>query len=407
MIKKLKQKFIFTIMSLISLLLILILLSINIILNVANNKRNLDYMKEVAFNDGIPFIKKPTFKPTHTKKDNQDFRLSFSVKLDNENNIIETIYPLDLTYDEEEIYNLIDIVIKSNEQNGSYNNISFLKKNKPYGKIIVFLDITNTNHFKLNLIYISLAVFVVSLVFIFIIAYFLTNIIIKPVKENFEMQKQFVANASHELKTPLSVISTNVSILGYEDDIKEQKKWIENVKNEVFKMNDLINKLLILSKVEDVSKIIKKENVNISDLILNCLLSYESVIYDNKQVLKYNIKPNINICCNKDDINTIIHIFLDNAIKYSSENDIIEVNLIPNHNQIQLSIFNTGIGIKNEDINHIFDRFYRADPSRNKEIEGYGLGLSIAKKIIDNNKWKIKVESIYENFVKFTISFKI
>lgn len=405
MIKKLKQKFILTIMSLISLLLILILLSINIILNVENNKRNLDYMKEVAFNDGIPFMKKPSFKPNHTKKHNETFRLSFCVKLDNENNVIETISPLDLTYYEEEISDLIDSVINSNKECGSYNNISFLKKNKPYGKIIVFLDITNTNNFKLNLLYISLGVFVASLIFIFIIAYFLTSIIIKPVKENFEMQKQFIANASHELKTPLSVISTNVSILSYEDNIEEQKKWVQNVKNEVFKMNDLINKLLMLSKVEDVSKIITKENVDISNLILNSLLSYESVVYDNKQILKYNIKPNINLCCNKDDINTIIHIFLDNAIKYSSKNDIIEVNLTNNNNQTQLSIFNTGIGIKNEDINHIFDRFYRADASRNKEIEGYGLGLSIAKKIIDNNKWKIKVESVYENFVKFTIFF--
>ena len=402
MIKKLKQKFIITIMGIISLLLIAILLSINIIINATNTKKNIDYMKKIAFNEGVPNVGKPTFKPM---PNNNEFRLSFSLKLDNKNNIIETIYPLELSYNKDEMVSLINVALNTNSEYGSYNNIAFLKMDKPYGQIIIFLDITSTNQFKLNLLYISLFVFVISLILIFIISNFLTSIIIKPVRENFEMQKQFIANASHELKTPLSVISTNVSILEYEDNIDEQKKWIKIIKNEVFEMNDLINKLLMLSKVENLSKTIKKDNVNISDLILNSVLVYESIVYEKNKSLKYNIQPNIIIPCLEDDITTLIRIFLDNAIKYSGKNDIIEVTLINKHNKIQLSIFNTGVGIKNEDINHIFDRFYRADTSRNKEIEGYGLGLSIAKKIIDNNKWYVKVEGVYGSFVKFTIEF--
>ena len=168
-------------------------------------------------------------------------------------------------------------------------------------------------------------------------------------------------------------------------------------------MNDLINKLLLLSKVEDFSKVKHLENINISTVILNNILSYESIIFEKNRILKYNITPNILVPCIEDDLSTIIRIFLDNAIKYSNKNDIIEINLEKKHSHISLSIFNTGIGIKNEDIKYIFDRFYRVDTSRNKEIEGYGLGLSIAKKIISNNKWQIKVDSIYNKWIKFTI----
>ena len=403
MIKKLKLKFVLTIVFIISFLMIIILSAINIILNIDMNKKNINTMREIAFNDGIPKINKHIFKPT-PPDNKQPFNISFSVKLDKKNNIIETIYPLDIAYNNEQLEELVNNVLSSEDEYGKKNNISFLKMKKPYGQIIVFLDITNSNQFKYNLLYISLFVFIFSLLFIFIISYYLAEWIIKPVKENFELQKQFIANASHELKTPLSVISTNVSVLSYEDNVLEQKKWIENVKAEVFKMNDLINKLLLLSKVEVISKNNNKQYINISNIILNDILSYESIIFGKNKILKYNIQPNIIIPCIEDDLSTIIRIFLDNAIKYSKQNDIIEINLINKNNQIQLSIFNTGIGIKNEDINHIFDRFYRGDTSRNKEIEGYGLGLSIAKKIIDNNSWKIKVESVYNSWTKFTIS---
>lgn len=405
MLKKLKLKFILTIVSIISLIMLTILLAINIISNTDMNKKTIDNMKQIAINNGMPPVKNINLKTIpHKNSDEPHFNLSFSVKLDKENNIIETIYPLNITYDESQLNSLVEYVLSNENEYGKIGNNSFLKMSKPYGKIIVFLDITNNNEIKQNLIYTSIIVFILSLLFIFIISYFLTEWIIKPVRENFDMQKQFIANASHELKTPLSVISTNVSILSYEEDIFEQKKWIENVKSEVFKMNDLINKLLLLSKAEDFSKPKNLESINISKVILNNILTYESIIFEKDRILKSNIEPNIYSVCIEEELCTLIRIFLDNAIKYSSKNDIIEINLEKNNNNICLSIFNTGLGIKSENIKHIFDRFYRVDSSRTKDIEGYGLGLSIAKKIIDSNNWQIKVDSVYKEWIKFTIT---
>ena len=246
MLKKLKTKFILTIIFIISLIMLIILLSINIILNTNMNKKTIDTMREIAINDGIPHMKNPSFKPMPPEDNHiRQFDISFSVKLNKQNKLTETIYPIQMSYDESQLNTLIDYVLSNKNDYGQTGNISFFKMSKPYGQIIVFLDITNNNQVKHNLIYISLIVFILSLLFIFIVSYFLTEWMIKPVKETFEIQKQFIANASHELKTPLSIISTNVSILDYEDNIKEQKKWIKNVKTEVFKMNDLINKLLL------------------------------------------------------------------------------------------------------------------------------------------------------------------
>lgn len=408
MIKNLKIKFIFAIVSIISLIMFVILFSINIIMNNDIERKIVDNMKEIAINEGILKIRNPNLKPIHfsdEKNTPPPFNLNFSIKLDKNNNIIEAIYPLETNYTENEVNNFLEYALNNENTYGKKENISFFKMPKHYGQIIVFLDITNYNQTKQNLFYVSILVFVLSLIFIFIISYFLTEWIIKPVKENFEMQKQFIANASHELKTPLSVISTNISILSYENDFKEQKKWINNVKNETFKMNDLINKLLLLSKTENFNDIKNKENINISNIILNSILSYESIIFEEKRILKHNIEPNIFINSIEEDISTLIRIFLDNAIKYSSPNDIIEIILKKKNENVSISIFNTGIGVEAEKIKFLFDRFYRADTSRNKEIEGYGLGLAIAKKIIDNNKWKIKTESVYGNWTKFTITF--
>lgn len=406
MIKKLQLKFILTIMSIISLLIIIILISINLIMNNDMERKIKDSIRDIAIKEGMVNNRKPNFKPDHffePIRQPPNIGVSFSIKLDNYNNIIEVIVPENLNYTEDEILLILNYTLENDSEYGKYIDFAFFKMKKPYGQIIVFQDIANYNQTKENLIYISILVYIFSLIIVFIISYFLVKWIIKPVKQNFEMQKQFIANASHELKTPLAIISTNLSILKDEEDLSEQRVWIENTKDEVFKMNKLINELLILSKNETFLENKEKNELNLSDVLINAILPYESLAFEEKRVLKYDIIEDIFIKSYKEDIITIIRILLDNAIKYSKEDDIIEVKLKKENNKIQISVFNTGIGIKEEDRDKIFDRFYRVDTSRNKEIEGYGLGLSIAKKIIENNKWKILIEGEYNKWIKFIV----
>ena len=406
MIKKLKIKFISTIISIISLLIIIILIAINLIMSINMEKRIINSMRELAITNGM---KPPNFKPLDFKQKHGNLILNFIKKLDDNNNIIETIYPKNIDISDYNLQEILNKILPNIDENNNklfkYNNLAYFSMNKSYGEIIVFEDITNFNQNKQNLIYISILVYLVSFIILFIISYFLTEWIIKPVKENFDMQKQFIANASHELKTPLTIISTNLSILKDEIFNEDQEFWLENIKDEIFNMNKLINQLLFLSKSENINEINKKIQLNLTNTITNIIFQYETICFEEKKIFKYNIKEDIYLNCNKEDIITIVRILLDNAIKYTKENDIIEVTLDKFKNKSYLTIFNTGIGIENKFKDKIFERFFRVDLSRNKEIEGYGLGLAIAKNIIDNNKWKIFVESEYTKWIKFTIEF--
>ncbi len=408
MLKKLKIKFISAVIIIISVLIIIILLSVNLIMIDNMEKRIIKSMKDIAIKDGM---KLPSFNLEPFKEQDKYLALNFIVKLDKYDNIIETIYPksVDISdYDIEKLLNYIlenNEIIDFNERCYKSNNLAYFLMNKPYGKIIVFEDITNFNQTKQNLIYISILVYIVSFVVVFIIAYFLTEWIIKPVKENFELQKQFIANASHELKTPLAIMSTNLSIIKDVNEDTNREFWIDGIKDEIFKMNKLINELLILSKSEKLNEVKEKTKFNLSGVIANIIFQYEAICFEKNRILKYNIKEDIFINTNKEDVITIIRIFLDNAIKYSNKDDIVEITLNEYRNKIQLIIFNTGIGIENKYIDKIFERFFRIDLSRNKEIEGYGLGLAIAKNIIENNKWSVSVESEYTKWVKFKVNF--
>ncbi|MDY4544269.1 MAG: HAMP domain-containing sensor histidine kinase [Bacilli bacterium] len=233
-----------------------------------------------------------------------------------------------------------------------------------------------------------------SIIFIFLescvilTSFILTSWITEPVNESFDKQKRFIADASHELKTPLTVI--NASVEAYYNDKNE--KWIHNIKEETEKMNKLVIELLDLAKIEANKKILMKEE-NLSKLTENEILTYESLFYEKKIKLKYNIKKNIKYTCNGDLIRQLLGILIDNSIKHTNENGNVTVNLYKSNKDIILEVKNDGDEIKKEDEQKIFERFYKIDESRNRNENRYGLGLAIAKDIVEKHNAKISANS--------------
>ena len=225
----------------------------------------------------------------------------------------------------------------------------------------------------------------------------LTKWLTKPVINLFDKQKQFIVDASHELKTPLSVIMASAEAL--EEDPKE-KKWLNNIKTEAERMNKLVIDLLDLAKSENIND---KQNYsinNLSKIIEKTSLTFESLVYENKLELETNIEDDIMYKCNSDKIKQLLGILLDNAIKHSNDNSKIFVNLYKNKNNITLEVKNRGKEIPKEDQEKIFDRFYRADESRNRNNGGSGIGLSLVRAIMNNYNSKYGVEN-KENGVEF------
>lgn len=267
------------------------------------------------------------------------------------------------------------------------------------------LTIIDNSTSKTKLLYslkTSIIIFTLLEIIIIFVSLKLTSWIIKPVIESFNKQKQFITDASHELKTPITVIMANAEALEKEP---EETKWLNNIKSESERMNGLISDLLDLAKIENETG---KENYtleNLSKITQRALLTFESLMYENKIKLDYNIQDNININCNSNQMKQLIAILIDNAIKHSEKNGEIKVTLRKEKNEIILKVSNKGKEIPKEMREKIFERFYRADESRNRDTNRYGLGLAIAKNIVLNHNGKISVQSENE-YTTFIIRMK-
>ena len=237
------------------------------------------------------------------------------------------------------------------------------------------------------------------------ISIYFTNKAINPLEETFKKQKQFIADASHELRTPLTIIKTNISLLRENEmeTIKSQKKWINYIDSQTGRMSILINEMLSLANLDANKKKGEIINFNLSKIISDSLLVFEVVIFEKGLTLEENISENIFINGEKDQIKKLISILMDNAIKYTNKNGKISVLLNTENNKVKLIIKNTGEGIRKEHLEKIFERFYRVDDSRDRGTGGYGLGLSIAKAIVEEHKGKIHAESIVKNETSFII----
>ncbi|MFQ6871713.1 sensor histidine kinase [Romboutsia timonensis] len=245
----------------------------------------------------------------------------------------------------------------------------------------------------------------ISLIVLLFISIYLTNKSIVPIKETFEKQKQFIADASHELKTPLAIIKTNTSlVLSHPyDTIKNQSKWINYINLQTDRMSELISEMLSLAKMDAAENKLPLSPINISKIVESMILMFDAVIYENNIELETNISKNLFINGNKESLKKLFSIIMDNAIKHTNKNGNITVSLFSDKNKVKMIIRNTGEGIEPEHLERIFERFYRVDSSRDRETGGYGLGLSIASSIVKQHKGKIYAKSNIGEFTSFIV----
>lgn len=265
--------------------------------------------------------------------------------------------------------------------------------------------IININSIHDRLVF-TLSFSIIVLIFFEIIIYFiskkLTKRITKPAQDSFDKQRDFIADASHELKTPLAVIMASSDELKSD---KKNQKYVDNIKYESERMNVLIKSLLDLSKLEKGIGINNYKEENISKIIERVSLTFEGIAFEQNVKIDTNIENDIIFKCSKEEIERLIGIILDNGIKHSYKNSIINVNVNKDKNNINITIVNEGDPIQPGDEEKIFERFYRADKSRNRDANRYGLGLAIAKNIVNNHNGMLKAYS-KDGKTTFKIIFK-
>lgn len=301
----------------------------------------------------------------------------------------------------EEAQKYINNIMAVNDNSGMTGNISFCAEKKPNGTLMVLTDRTSELDMMRKLKRTTLIVGIISIILISAAAYFLSGIIVKPLKETFEKQKQFISDASHELKTPLTVISTNADVL--EGEIGNNK-WLNYIQDQADRMNVLVNDLLSLSRLENSSRDFITTDFDLSRAITNASLPFECQAFESRKNFVLNIEEGIRINGSEQHIKQMAGIFIDNALKYSKDGGTVRVSLTRDDNKAILAVYNTGSGVREEDVDKLFERFYRSDESRARTTGGYGLGLAIAKSIIDKHKFKVQVENQEGKSICFVVT---
>lgn len=292
-------------------------------------------------------------------------------------------------------------IAKKNTEKGIIGRYIYrVRKIKPNTVRITFVENEDTiSHIK-TIYIVSSIIAIASLFTIYKLAKKVSKMIVKPVEETFEKQKQFISDASHELKTPLAVIEANSDVL--ENEIGKNK-WIDYIQNETESMNNLINELLLLAKIENVDNVKEYKQLNLSKEVEIILSMFESMAYEKQVIIKSKINENITMNGNKEDIEYIVSTLTDNAIKHTEAQKEVEVELKKEKNEIILEVKNMGDLIPEEEREKIFERFYRIDKSRNRNEKRYGLGLAIAKSTIE--KYNGKIEVFYkDNYTVFRVT---
>ena len=326
----------------------------------------------------------------------------YTVIFDEKNNITQVINNTENNVTENEIRDIATSILNfSNKKETSIGNLYFTDYSYSFNNnTLTIIDNTSRKEILRKELITSVIIFILVEFVIIYISKKITKWAIKPAVQALESQKQFITDASHELKTPISVILASSEAL--ENDYQE--KWINNIKSECERMNRLVTNLLNLSKIENTDDKSMYSLNNLSKLIETSALTFEGLMYEKKIKLETYIQENINFNCNSDEIKQLVAILIDNAIKHTEENGKIIVYLKQEKNTIVFEVKNEGKAIPKEEQEKIFERFYRSDESRNRDDNRYGLGLAIAKGIVVKHNGKIYASSS-DGYTTFKITF--
>lgn len=296
------------------------------------------------------------------------------------------------------------------------------KESRSYGGIIALVGRQIEISMTRRILSVSIPALLFGTMVFAVVSLLLSSWAARPVEEAWNRQKRFVADASHELKTPLTVISTNLELVmeNGSETVDSQKKWLGYIGAEADRMKVLVGDLLVLARYDAgiTDSIVKSGKsvapplpaVNLSDTVTDACLTFESTFYEAGQTLECDIEDGMTMRGSEQQLRRLTVILLDNAVKNTYRGGRVSVRLHRVRNEIRLECENTGRGLSEEECGKVFERFWRADDSRTRagvteNSGGYGLGLSIALSIVESHGGKIKASGAPGEFALFSVTF--
>ena len=398
MIRSLRKKFIIAAMCAIFIVFAVIIGTINT-MNYLRLKEHADYMNGLIKegNGKLPFFNKSDFnkikkhpKPEKISAETPFETRFFYVIFDTDGNIILSDIKNIAAVNESEARRYAEAFFKDKKQKGFVDIYRFRKSETDEGIKVIFLDCRRELSAAGNLLLISILVFVLGLLAVFVLVLVFSKIVFAPVQESYIRQKQFITDASHEIKTPLTIISANTEVLEMESG---RNRWTESIHNQIDRLSTLTGQLLTLARMDEENKINTYGRFLLSQAADEMVSSFFASAKLANKSIDINIDNDIYMSGDEKQIRQMFNILLDNAVKYSEPDSKIVVSLYKKGSKIIFKTFNQVKDIDKGNNDKIFERFYRRDTSRNSETGGFGIGLSVAKLIVTAHKGKIQAVS--------------
>lgn len=313
----------------------------------------------------------------------------FVVSFDSEGNVASSDTKHVFAVSEEDSIKIAKKIYEGSSDRGFYRNFRYAKISLNGYNAVMCLDVYNglssANYFLL----VSLSASFIGWITVIIIVLAFSKRIIAPVSKSYEKQKRFISDAGHEIKTPLAIIEADIGVMEINDG---ENEWLDDIKTQVRRLARLTNDLIHLSKLDEGKDSLKFIDFSVSDLAKETVTSFTGLATVNNKKLEANIQPNLTLKGDTESIRELLTILLDNAIKYSTGDGNISLEVKKKNGHIVIEASNSAKNLTKENAEHLFDRFYRADESRNSETGGHGIGLSMAKAIVEAHKGKISAE---------------
>ena len=398
---KLRKKFIYFSVGIIAIVLLSIMAFVNVT-NFYNLKRSSDeLLKTLVENNGVM----PSFKLNDNSKEEKTVYLKnfsnrfFTVKTDNKKNVI-TVNTDDVFFTSaSEAVEYAKDVLSSGKSRGYYGGFKYVVENTENGKLIAFVDVVKDFDVFYSNLGNSVVISFFVLGFVTFFSFVLSKKAVAPMVQAYEKQNAFITDASHELKTPLAIINTSADVLEMENG---ESKWTGNIHKQVNRLNGLIGNLISLTKLEESDDLDRLE-FSLSDTLDDCVMDVKDYALSLDKNIVTDIEKDISFKGDEKLIRQVIGILLDNAIKYAREKSNINVKLTKQNKKIVFTVENEADNLEIKNYNILFERFYRADSSRNSKTGGYGIGLSIAQSIVLKHKGKISADSFDGERIVFTV----
>ena len=409
MFKSLRRKFVATSVASVAVVIILMASTLNFINYYKMGQTVDDSLYEASkssalvtiFSDGEEDM--IVTKNTASKTPNNN---GFSIaKIDENKNVIRSYRDDVLIKGKDDLQKLVTDAVNESSTSGYVGTYRYLKVNNDAGNLVLLLntqrDLDSFHAFMRNSIIVS-SIVILS---VFILLVLISKKVIAPIQQSYQKQKQFITDASHELKTPLAIIRSNTDVLELENG---DSKWTKNIQNQVDRLTSLVNSLVVFSRMEEKDTA-EKVKFNLSESLHARIDDFEELASFQKKHIIADIDNNIYYRGEQQAIVQLMDILLENAIKYATKETNINVTLKKNKKYAMMKISNQA-NVKKGDLRKVFDRFYRLDESRNSTVKGYGIGLSMAKLIAEKHKEVIKAyapeDGIFKIEVRFTLDDK-